>query len=67
MLRLWVPTHLPGLQSDLGKPALDRAEQHPLSPPAPPLLLGLQGPTVPPGPPVTLYDTHHLAGWSCIA
>ena len=64
---MWVPTHLSGLQSDLGEPALDRAEQHPLSPPAPPLLLGLQGAAVPPGSPVTLYNTHHLACRSCIA
>jgi len=64
---MWLTTYLSSLQSNLGEPALDRAEQHPLSPPPPPLLLGLQGPTVPPGPPITLYDTHDLAGWSCIA
>ena len=67
LLRMWFSAHLSSLQSDLGKPALNRAEQHALSPPAPPLLLGLQGPTVPPGPPVTLDDAHHLACWSCIA
>ena len=35
-------SHLSGLQSDLGEPALHWAEQHPLCTPTPPVLLGLQ-------------------------
>ena len=53
---------LASLQSDLGKPPFHRTEQHPLGPPTPPLLLGLQGSTIPPSPPIAFDDTHYLSG-----
>lgn len=55
--------HLTRLQPDFWVSALHRAEQHTLSCPAPPFILGgLQRATVAPRAPIPFYDPHHFAG-----